>query len=190
MYTSVDRHGDQSGTNPTDIPHFQHKHEIEKHLIAKTKGTNMAWSILRPVAFMENLTEDFAGRIFNTAWRNVIKDKPLQLVATSDIGFFAAQAFMHPEQSRGQALSLAGAEVTIDEYAALFKRVTGRELQYGSSIIATILMWLVKDMGYMIRWFHDVGYAADIAALRKVHPELKGLEEWLRTESGLVKKDA
>jgi hypothetical protein len=35
------------------------KHEIEKHLMEKAKGTDMQWTILRPVAFFENFTPDY-----------------------------------------------------------------------------------------------------------------------------------
>ncbi|OQD90842.1 hypothetical protein PENANT_c001G09664 [Penicillium antarcticum] len=37
VYSSVDRGGPKSDTNPTPVPHFIHKHEIEKHLEEKTK---------------------------------------------------------------------------------------------------------------------------------------------------------
>jgi hypothetical protein len=38
------------------------------------------------VAFFENFTPDEYGEIFATAWQMSLKKKPLQLVATSDIG--------------------------------------------------------------------------------------------------------
>jgi hypothetical protein len=31
----------------------------------------------------------------------------------------------------------------------------------------------------MLFWFGDSGYAADIPALRRIHPELLTLKEWL-----------
>ena len=88
----------------------------------------------------------------NTGWRNVIKDKPFQLVSTKDIGFFAAQAFIHPEQYKGRAISLAGDELTLDQYAAVFKRATGRDLEYANGFITAFIMWMMKDFGYMFRW--------------------------------------
>lgn len=179
----MDRHGDDSINNPTDVPHFKHKHQIEEHLISRTRGTAMSWTILRPVAFMENITNDFFGRVFNTAWRDTLKGKKLQLVAVKDVGFFAARAFTNPELSRGQAISLAGEEMTLDEYAATFKRTTGQDIVFANGWITAIIMWLVKDLGYMFKWFHDVGYAADIEALRKIYPDLQGIETWLKTES-------
>ncbi|RBQ93724.1 hypothetical protein VDGD_07348 [Verticillium dahliae] len=189
VYTSVDRHGDRSATNPTDVPHFIHKHAIEKHLMARAAGTPMAWTILRPVAFMENLTDDFFGRVFPPAWRRGAGGARLQLVAVSDIGVFAARAFAQPEAWAGRAVSLAGANPTLDEFAAIFKRSTGRDLPYANGILVSIILWLMKDFGSMFRWFADEGYDADIEALRKIHPGLKDVQTWLETESDFKKAE-
>lgn len=43
-----------------------------------------------------------------------LKGKPLQLVATSDIGYFGAEAFLNPNKYEGKGISLAGDELTFD----------------------------------------------------------------------------
>jgi uncharacterized protein YbjT (DUF2867 family) len=187
VYTSVDRHGDASFDKPTNIPHFINKHDIEHHLVNSTKKGEMDWAILRPVAFMENLTDDFLGRAFVTSWKMAVKHKPLQLIAVSDIGFFGAQAFLRPAEFRGRAISLAGHELTIDQMAQLFKKKTGRELAWANRLLCSLFMWAVKDFGLMFQWFYDVGYAANIAELKKMHPGLKDVETWLETESEFAK---
>ena len=54
LYASVDRGGDEkSPDNPTNIPHFISKYNIEKHLVEKAKAAEMDWCILRPVAYMD-----------------------------------------------------------------------------------------------------------------------------------------
>ncbi|PYH84662.1 NAD(P)-binding protein [Aspergillus uvarum CBS 121591] len=184
VYSSVDRGGDASINNPTKVPHFVYKHEIEKHLITKSEGTDMQWTILRPTAFFENLTPDYFGRVFATAWQMSLKGKPLQLIATSDIGFFAAQAFLHPEQSQGQAFSLAGDELTYEQMATIFKQKTGQDVPTTFRIPVKLMMMAVKELGVMFRWFYDEGYGADIEALRKLNPDLKNFGTWLETESG------
>jgi uncharacterized protein YbjT (DUF2867 family) len=50
VYSSVDRGGERSNQNPNPVPHFILEHETEKHLKEKSKGTEMEWTILRPVA--------------------------------------------------------------------------------------------------------------------------------------------
>lgn len=84
VYSSVDRGGDaKSWSSPTDIPHFISKHNVERHLFAEAKGSDMSWTVLRPVAFMENLTKGFQGKVFNTDWKMMLRPhQKLQLVAT------------------------------------------------------------------------------------------------------------
>jgi uncharacterized protein YbjT (DUF2867 family) len=53
VYTSADRGGeDKSFENPTDVPHFVSKYNIEHHLVDKA-ADKMQWFIIRPVVFME-----------------------------------------------------------------------------------------------------------------------------------------
>ncbi|EFQ25161.1 NmrA-like family protein [Colletotrichum graminicola] len=184
VYTSADRHG---ADDPTNVPHFIHKHNIEKHLFAKAKGTDMDWAVLRPVAFMEDLTDDFVGRVFATSWRMAIKEKPLQLIAVSDIFHIGAEAFLHPEEYKGRGISLAGDELTIDQFADVFKKTTGRELPETYRIFSWLIMTLVKDFGWMFKWFYDVGFGVNIQELRKEYPELKDFETWLKAESDFSK---
>lgn len=63
VYTSADRGGAKSSSDPTNIPHFISKYHIEKHLIQKAHGSNMGYTIFRPVAFMDNMSNDFPGMI-------------------------------------------------------------------------------------------------------------------------------
>ncbi|EKV11573.1 NmrA-like family protein [Penicillium digitatum PHI26] len=183
VYSSVDRGGERSDQNPTQVPHFIFKHEIERHLKEKAKGTDMEWTILRPVAFFENFTPDYVGKVFMTAWQMTLKGKPLQLIATSDIGFFAAAAFLNPEASKNHASSLAGDELTFDEMSTIFKKSTGKNVPTTFRIPVWLMMVAVKELGIMFKWFHDEGYGADIPALKKLNPGSKNFGEWLKEDS-------
>ncbi|RAL14767.1 nucleoside-diphosphate-sugar epimerase family protein [Aspergillus homomorphus CBS 101889] len=183
VYSSVDRGGDASFRNPTDIPHFQHKHNIEHHLVEKSKNTEMKWFILRPTAFFENLVPGLFGKVFATCFKMALKGKPLQLVATSDIGYFGADGFLHPEAWAGRDLSLAGDEITYDQMAKIFQQKTGQWMPSTFRALCSLFMASMKDMGYMFKWFHDEGYKADIPELKRLHPNLKDFGTWLETES-------
>ncbi|KAJ2894487.1 NAD(P)-binding protein [Zalerion maritima] len=193
VQASVDRGGDaRSRQNPTSIPHFHKKHDIEEHLrkvAGETKG-QMTYSILRPVAFLDNLTPDLFGRVFATSFRDVLggkNEKALQLVATSDIGFFAAQAFIKPDEWKGREMALAGDELTYSEFAKIFREETGEDLKHTYSWLAGLIRWMIKDFGVMFTWFRDEGYGADIKMLREMNPGLKDYRAWLREDSVWVK---
>lgn len=102
VYGSVERGGDEhSWNNPTPIPHFQTKYHIENYLREVTEkgkeGEKMGWTILRPVAFMDNLAPGMPTKVFMAAMSNWLQGKSTQWVACKDIGVFAAKAFDNPE---------------------------------------------------------------------------------------------
>ena len=184
VYSSVDRGGSRSDTNPTNLPHFISKHNIEQHLFQKVQGSDMEYTVLRPVAFFENLMPNFFGKVFTTSWAMTLrKEQKLQLIATSDIGFFAAEAFTKSEEYKNKSLSIAGDEMTFDEFKSTFEQKTGEQLPTTYTFLATSIHWMVKEMGHMFEWFRDVGYGADIASLKKLNPGLKDFRTWLETES-------
>lgn len=148
----------------------------------------MAWTILRPVAFMENFNPGFFGKVFTTSWKTMVKEKPLQLISVGDIGFFGAQAFMSPNQYQNKGVSLAGDELTFDEMAEIFNAKTGKSVPTTFGFVAKGLMAMMKDLGSMFQWFYDVGYGANIPELRKIHPELKDFTTWLEKDSGFDTK--
>ncbi|KAF1946850.1 NmrA family protein [Clathrospora elynae] len=187
VYSSVDRGGNQrSFENQTPIPHFQSKYEIEQHLLEKAgkNGENMGWTILRPVAFMDNLEPGFPTKVFLAALRDTLQGKSLQWVSVEDIGIFGARAFRDHKEWNGRAEALAGSELTMDEMSGCFERVIGSPAPATYGVFGSGLMWAVKEVNIMITWFASEGYGADIAKLKKEEPKLCDFETWLAERSG------
>jgi uncharacterized protein YbjT (DUF2867 family) len=135
----------------------------------------MGWTILRPVAFMDNLEPGFGSKDFMTMLRDTLGEKPMQWIATSDIGVFAAEAFAHPEQWNRKAVGLAGDELTFRVMSVAFEKVTGRPIETTFGFLGKALKYGVREVGAMVEWFKCEGYKANIAELKKVHP---GLMDW------------
>lgn len=191
VYSSVERGGNEkSFQTETPIPHFQTKYKIEHHLLEKAgkQGEVMGWTILRPVAFMENLSPDFKTKVFLTALRDTLKEKPLQWVSITDIGLFAAKAFRDPENWNARAEGLAGDELTFEEMSGCFERVTGSAAPQTFGMLGSALMWAVKELSTMITWFKTDGYKVDVQRLRGLEPALCDFERWLRERSDFVSK--
>ncbi|KAK3181193.1 hypothetical protein K4F52_007468 [Lecanicillium sp. MT-2017a] len=186
VYSSVDRGGDaKSWENPTDVPHFRSKHEIELYLRDATAGgqSSMKWTILRPVIFMDNMAPGFETKVLLTSLRDTVKDKPLQWVATKDIGVAAELAFSNQDAWHAKAVGLASDELTFDQLSKVFEKVTGKPAPTTFGFFGTLLKYGVAEMGVMINWFRDVGYGADIAKNRQFNPEGQTLEAWLKTSA-------
>ena len=187
VYTGVDRGGaGKSDDNPTNIPHFISKHIVEKHLVEKAKTSSMKWTILRPVAFMENCTPNVIGRGFNAMWMNM-GDTKLQLVATKDIGVFAALAFSDPEKFAGKSITLAGDEMTQSEGNDVFYKVFGYSMPRSYGFFGHFLQWMLPELKIMFSWFISDGYGADFAECKSYNPKMLDFETWLKEESQFKK---
>ncbi|KAI2470481.1 NAD(P)-binding protein [Annulohypoxylon bovei var. microspora] len=188
VYGSVERGGDEaSWNNPTPIPHFQSKYYIEQHLRDATSagkpGEGMGWTVLRPVAFMDNLTPGFPMKVFMAALHNHLGNKPLQWVATSDIGVFAMKSFTDPERWNRRAVGLAGDELSWEMFDASFRKATGSPVPESYWFFGSILTYMATELSLMVGWFATDGYKADVAARRKDHPDMLTVEKWLIKES-------
>lgn len=169
VYTSVGGAERKSG-----VPHFDSKWIIEQHI----EALGLPATILRPVAFMDNNQYQRDAILSGTlpTW-GIAPGRKLQIVAVDDIGAFAAIAFERPDEFIGRAIELAGDDLTEDEVAAVFSRVTGRTVTVDRSQPEGAPE-PDAEMVAMIKWFNEHGYQADIDALRKIHPGLKNLETW------------
>jgi uncharacterized protein YbjT (DUF2867 family) len=159
----------------TGIPHFESKFRVEKHL-----ETLVPSIILRPVFFMENLvpqlTPDENGEI-------VIRmpmpgDVPVQMIAVRDIGRAAAQLLIDPDSIDGDAVEVAGDELTLDQVAAL----AGEILRVPARFETIPLEYLGddEDLKAMFRWFAaGSAYRADLAQSRSLIPGINDLRSWM-----------
>ena len=177
VYSSVGGAERDSG-----IDHWESKWEIEQHI----RKLNLPATILRPVAFMENYYIDQVeiGLLKGKLMDAVRADKPYQTIATDDIGAFVALVFERPKEFMGQALEIAGSELTNLEAAEVFSRVLGNKVKFRRLPLPIVRLALGKEFYQMFRWFNHAGFKADIEGLRRRYPEvrLRSLEEWLRDE--------
>lgn len=184
VYSSVDRGGDeQSWKDPTEVPHFASKHRVEQHLRDSTANgkSSMGWTILRPVAFMENFQQTgIQIKVFLTAMRDSLGEKRLQLVSVKDIGIAAAKAFQDPESWNKKATGLASDELSHKELSQVWQRVTGQPAPQTFWVFGWLLKRAVKELGIMLNWFGRVGYGVDIESNKKFNPTPVTLEAWLR----------
>ena len=184
VFTSVDR-GVNGDTDPTPVPHFQSKFNVEKHLkdVAAKSGT-MDWTIMQPVAFMENLSPNFLGKAFATMWELNGMDRKLQIVSIVDIGVMAAHAFKSPEEYASKQFSLATDSLSPNEAQAIFKRVVGKDMPTTYHFVGILLKWMLhKQLGIMFQWFVDVGFGADPEEYKSKYPEMQDFERWLKQSS-------
>jgi uncharacterized protein YbjT (DUF2867 family) len=164
------------------IDHFESKWEIENYI----RKLGLPATMIRPVAFMENYYIDQVeiGILKGKLMDPIRADKPYQTIASSDIGAFVALAFERPKEFIGDAVEIAGSELTNPEAAQVFSRVLGKPVKFQRLPMPMVRLFLGKEFYQMFRWFNQAGFKANIPELRSKYPEvhLQTLEEWLSAE--------
>lgn len=176
VYTSAEGVERASG-----VRHYESKWRIEQHI----RQLGLPATIIRPVAFMDSFATSSFRRgmalgLFRTALGTT---KRIKLVATSDIGWFAARALEDPTRFSGRVIPLAGDELSIPEIIETYKKVTGRTPWIAP--IPRFLPGLImpKEIASMLKWIGEHGFKANINELRQEHPALLTFAAWLRTIS-------
>ena len=172
VYSSVG-----SAHRDTGLEHFESKWKIENHV----REIGIPFTIFRPVFFMNNWENPFLRDMVlgGTLAQPLDPDRPFQQVAVDDIGAFVAKAFRDRERWLGRELDLAGDERTMPEIADAFGRAIGRPVQYVQVPWDEYRQAAGEEYYKMYRWFNEVGYDADVAALRSEYAGLTNFDQYL-----------
>ena len=161
----------------TGIPHFESKRRVEEHMTALGLHT----TFVRPTFFMENFASFFAPKTEDgvvVLRAPLAPGVPLQMVAVDDIGAAAAAALLDPTRVPGGAIEIAGDELTGEQVAAAFGDRAGLPARFEPLPLDVLAD--DPDQHAMFTWFtKPPAYRADIAATRRLVPELKDFRAWL-----------
>ena len=157
VFTSVGGADKNSG-----IPHFETKWKVEEHI----REIGLPATILRPTFFMDNFGSFFRAGILQGALTLPMRpNAKLQMIAVNDIGAFGAAALLGPDEFIGQAIELAGDELTMPEVVSHLSRTMNRSITFQQLPDEQAEAAMGDDMAKMFRWFNEVGYSANIPAL-------------------------
>jgi uncharacterized protein YbjT (DUF2867 family) len=170
-------HSSSVGVGGPLEPHMdmlQRKAEAERAIGA----SGVPHTILRPTSFMENTFDSFRELQGGALVSMLDADTFEPHIAADDIAAFAAIAFADPGTHAGKVYELAGDDLTQTEKAALIGRIVGREVPYvgiTAEQVADGSPSTAKMLGILNR--HRI--PVDIEALRRIHPGLLTLEQWM-----------
>ena len=171
VYSSVG-----SADEDTGIPHFESKHKVEEHL----RSSGLQYSILRPVFSMENWQRAFGESIRSGQLQQPLSPTAnLQMIAVDDIGAFAALAFEHPGKWKNRTISLAGGELSMQQIADEFSRVTARDVKYVQVSWDQFEKNMGRELTVMYHWFEEEGFHFNIEEVRHEYPVTHTFDRWL-----------
>ena len=173
VYTSV-----ASADRQTGIPHFDNKWRVEE--VVRGLGF-MSHTIIRPVFFMENLASPWFKPAIDEGQLTLgIKPETrVQMIAVGDIGKYGLLAFEKSEEMDGEAIDLAGDELTMPETAQILGEAIGKTVSFVPTPIEEVRKFSA-DFASMLEWFDGVGYDVDIAGNSKTYGiQPVTLAEWV-----------
>ncbi|KAK9419408.1 hypothetical protein SUNI508_07383 [Seiridium unicorne] len=189
VYSSVNCGGREiSDVDPSYCKTFSDKFHIEQRL-RKAAGSSqsgskkMDYTIIRPTWFADNAYWGFPGQLCLTGWRENMKGKTMQVTVIRDIGRWAVEAFVRPDEIgiRNQALSIASDELSFNEVDKIFMRHTGKGVPVTYGLLARLVIWMVNDLHTMFKFIGERPYGADLPWIAN-HLKPTTFEQWVKDE--------
>jgi uncharacterized protein YbjT (DUF2867 family) len=173
-----------TGVSGTGIPSWESKLVIEDHM----KSLGLPLTVLRPMAFMELMTEKKFFPAVST-WHVMPQlmgsSRKVVWLCTDDLGFIVAKAFAEPGQFIGKELQLASDVKSIDESREIYREVMGKNPPR-----FPMPVWMFerygfvgKDLGAMWRWLRNGTIDMDTGTTLAIHPGALSVRAWLETQS-------
>src|SRR5919108_4816457 len=168
------------GKRGTNIPSWETKLHIEEHM----KALSLPLTVLRPMAFMELMTDKKffpAVATWHVMPRLMGASRPVGWLCTDDLGAIVAQAFAAPQRFVGKDLALASDVQSLSQCRVLYREVMGT-----SPARFPMPIWLFQRFGFvgrdlttMWRWLRTASIDLDTAPTRAIHPEALTVRTWL-----------
>ncbi len=164
----------------TGIPHFDSKFKIENHV----KQIGLPYTIVRPNSLFENfLMPQVKSRIMKGKLASPInRHKTLQFTSAIDIGEISADIFLNREKYLGRTITIGSEEMDMQQAAAAFSEVLGKETKYQNLPMFITRLVMGKDLYKMFKWINenDAMFIKDLKAFTNEHPNLIGLKQWIK----------
>ncbi len=167
-----------TGQRGTGIPSWESKLTIEDY----HRSLGLPWTILRPMAFMELMTDKTFfpnASTFHVMPKLMGSQKPVQWISTDDLGAIAALVFSDRERFLGRDLKLCADVQTIDQVRAIYQETVGKPAPHFPMPLFMFRMFTGDDMIKMWTWLRTAEIQVDAAETRQLFPEARGVRDWL-----------
>lgn len=169
-----------TGKQGTGIPSWESKLAIETYM----KALALPLTVLRPMAFMELMTEKKFFPAVST-WHLMPQlmgsTRKVGWLSADDLGVIVARVFAEPERFIGQELQLASDVASIDECRAIYRDVRGKKPPR-----FPMPVWLFarfgfvgEDLSLMWRWLRNAVIDLDTKPTLAIHPQAATVRSWL-----------
>jgi uncharacterized protein YbjT (DUF2867 family) len=186
VYSSV-----ASADKRTGIPHFESKHQVERHI----ESSGITHTILAPVAFVDDFIDEPDSRAELSRGRLAMPLSPtreLQQVSIAEVAELAALAIEQRDRFLGLRIEVASHSIAAQRMAQVLSQATGHDIAYREVPLDDARGQMGDEVADMFAWFERAGFDVDIEKLRNAYPEVQwqtfeewaGAQDWSRLEPG------
>jgi uncharacterized protein YbjT (DUF2867 family) len=166
------------GVPGTGVGSWDSKVAVEAHM----KALSLPITVLRPMAFMELMTDKAFFPAVST-WHLMPKlmgaDRPLPWLCLDDLGAIAARAFKNPERFIGQDIKLASEVQSLRQCRVIWREVLGRPPRHFPMPEWAFERFVGTDLTTMWRWLRTGRLNIDPAQTRAILPTATTVRQWL-----------
>jgi uncharacterized protein YbjT (DUF2867 family) len=175
------------GARGTGVPSWESKRVIEEHV----KSLALPATILRPMAFMEIMTEKKFFPAVST-WHVMPtlmgRSNKVFWLSADDFGAIVAKVFAQPDQFIGKELPLASDVQSIDECRSIYREVVGKNPPR-----FPLPVWLFerfgfvgKDLTLMWNWLRTAVLDVKTDTTLTIHPAALSVRAWLEKKRAAI----
>jgi uncharacterized protein YbjT (DUF2867 family) len=174
-----------TGAPGTGIPSWESKLVVEAHM----KALGLPLTILRPMAFMELMTEP---KFFPPVamWQVMPalmgSARPLPWLTAGDLGVIAARAFAQPQRFIGLDQTVASDVQTIDDCRTIYASALGRKPKRFPMPVWMFERYglIGQDLSRMWKWLRQHEVPLDTKPTLEIYPEALSVRSWLQGQRG------
>jgi uncharacterized protein YbjT (DUF2867 family) len=169
------------GQSGTGIGSWESKLQVEAHL----RAIELPVTVLRPVAFMELMTDKTfypAASTWRVMPRLMTWTRPIGWVSVDDLGTIAAKVFANPDEFLGREVKLASDVQSLEACRAHYTEVVGKPPPSFPMPTWLLERFVGTDITTMWRWLATARIDFDTTTARAVHPGALTVREWLQRQ--------
>ena len=173
--------GAEADNCPIKMEEFWSKADIEAYMAKELAPLQITWSVLRPVAFMENLDDPKNGNpLKKGSVKMLVKPEcSLKYISCTDIGKGSAALLLNPDLYARQKIDAATCEYTGPELAEALSEVSGVKCKYSISVPRVVLYLFVRPLHRLVLYFEGGGYdKTEVEPFRRIVPDYQDAKAW------------
>jgi len=167
------------------IGEFGSKADIEQYMAKELPPLRITWSVLRPVAFLDNTDDAKNG---NPLTKGSVKmfTKPeatLKYISCTDIGKGSVALLLNPELYAGRKIDAATCKYDGPGLAEALTKASGVECTYSKSVPRLVLYLFAHAAYRLVLWFESGGYDdIQMESFRKIVPDYQDAQAWFKAK--------